>query len=113
MSSSQVVRFVPSEHESLLPGARDLQIACVLKDHTLARFLPPFPPEKRSAMLITWQTYGEAVAAGRRHILLHVTTEDGVDKVTGVVTLGMSSAETGPFRGDVELLLVSPDHRLQ
>lgn len=37
--------------------------------------------------------------------------ETGESEITGYVMLGMPFAETGPFRGSVEKLLVLPEHR--
>lgn len=31
--------------------------------------------------------------------------------IAGIVELGMTEADTGPFRGDLEMLMVSPKYR--
>lgn len=42
---------------------------------------------------------------------LAINEKSGEEEVAGVVMLGMPFAQTGPFRGVVEKLLVRPEYR--
>lgn len=60
-----------------------------------------------------WEARAQEVVAGRRVIVMQLIPNDetGNEELAGYVALSMPETETGPFRGEVEKLLVSPDHR--
>ena len=96
-----------SSHSDLLAQFASLHIACITGDHTIATFTPPLSHLKIHAW---WQKRANQVETGSRDILF-VMAPDEPRAVTGVVVLSKPGAETGPFRGMVEKLLVSPDWR--
>lgn len=109
-----------------LSGIARVHASCILLDGTLATFIPPLCPE----VLMTWWTarWEEAQRSERVIIVvladpsdpqidlsLAVTQDSGINAlpptIAGVVSLVMPFSQTGPFRGTVEKLLVSPSHR--
>jgi ribosomal protein S18 acetylase RimI-like enzyme len=60
-----------------------------------------------------WKARLAQISTGHRITLLALASSDGKQDtdVAGIVELGMSEAETGPFRGDLEMLMVSPKYR--
>lgn len=102
----QPTRYDPS-HSDLLLQFASLHIACITRDHTIATFLPPLSHLKIDTW---WQDRANEVISGSREILF-VMAPNKSREVTGVVMLREAEAETGPFRGMVEKLLVSPDWR--
>ena len=96
-------------HQHLLPSFVDIHIDCIKTDQTTATFRPPLKPEK---MLAWWHSRGEETAAGHRSIIM-LLADSGTDadELAGYVMLEKPVTETGPFRGNVEKLLVSPNHR--
>ena len=53
------------------------------------------------------------VSEGTREIVIQMAPNatTGKEEVAGYVMLGMPFAQTAPFRGTVEKLLVTPEHR--
>lgn len=122
----------------IIAGIAYLHAHCILYDGTLATYLPPLSFAK---LIGFWIRNLEEVEAGRRHIVVQLmavssrtaNTEgavfaadesgqktvpaptleiDGLDyEVAGVVSLYMPETETGPFRGLIEKLFASPNHR--
>lgn len=81
----------------------------------IGTFLPPLNHEK---LLAWWKERIAEVNAGTRVIiLLLLESQPGSrakgPELMGVVMLGMPKTETGPFRGYVEKLLISPKYRRQ
>lgn len=113
-------------HPDILPSIARLHASCILIDGTLATFLPPLNPDILSKW---WSTRWYECQRGDRSIIIvlanpsdatidtkpAVTDDPGVNAlpstVCGVVSLSTPPSETGPFRGIVEKLLVSPSHR--
>jgi ribosomal protein S18 acetylase RimI-like enzyme len=112
MSTTKITVFDPSIHGHLLPALVDLHVDCIEDDNSLMRFHPPFDEEKRGKMLRFWEARTGLIAEGLkiRFMTMDVST-DGVESLSGVVELGMPESDTGPFRGDVEMLMISPAHR--
>lgn len=112
MANTKITVFDPKNHRHLLPALVDLHVDCIEDDNSLMRFHPPFNKEKREKMLRFWEARTALIADGLkiRFITLDVSTE-GVESLSGVVELGMPESDTGPFRGDVEMLMISPAHR--
>jgi ribosomal protein S18 acetylase RimI-like enzyme len=110
----QAIVFDPIKHHHLLPQFTEVHMACITVDYTIATFLPPLQHTK---MLKWWEGRAAEVVAGVRSIVfLQSSSSDGSDsndgaKVAGVVMLSKPPSETGPFRGFVEKLLVSPSFR--
>ena len=114
LASSYYV-FSSAEHAHLVPYLAALHASCVTNDHTISTFLPPLNHEK---LLAWWKDrIAEANAGTRAILLLLLASEPGAraqgPELVGVVMLDMPASETGPFRGRVEDLLVSPKYRLQ
>lgn len=107
-----------------------LHATCILNDHTMATFIPPLSFER---MRERWRTFLSEAKAGKRVILVCVSAIDerreaphdvrapfdakelpslaSGEEVAGTVSLSMPESETGPFRGLVQNLFVSPYHR--
>lgn len=98
--------FNPSAHAHLISQFVDLQIACIESDRMVADYLLPLNRERMSQW---WAEKAAQVAAeaGSRHIIFMEENS----QATGIVMLQMNTTETGGFRGEVQKLLVSPQHR--
>ena len=96
-----------SSYSDLLAQYASIHIACIAHDHTTATFVPPLSHAKIPTW---WQDRANKVISGSREILF-VLALDEPRIVIGVVMLSKPQAETGPFRGMVENLLVSPKWR--
>lgn len=110
-----IIEYSHSRDNDLIPQLIRIHMSCVLNDHMLARFLPPFGDAKKQRMYEFYLQRLEAVKAGTQHLFLCVDGEansSGIPRVVmGMVFLSKPAAETGPFRAGVELLMVSRDHR--
>ncbi|KAJ7111890.1 hypothetical protein C8R44DRAFT_254755 [Mycena epipterygia] len=110
-SMDSIIVFNPAnpEHVALIPAFADIHIACIETDHTIANFLPPL---KRD-VIIDWWKERAADAADKKRIIFMALAEDpqGCQQLAGYVILFRPLTETGPFRGSVEKLLVSPNFR--
>jgi len=124
--------------DTILKGITHLHAACILHDHTMATFLPPLSHDTMHAW---WRDRLGEVTSRRRHMIVCLaptsartasvpspfesqehaspvmsmppSTSSGPPEldVAGVVSLSMPETQTGPFRGLVEKLFVSPNHR--
>ncbi|KAL0933157.1 Acetyltransferase [Colletotrichum truncatum] len=105
--------FSPADHTHLIPYLAALHAACISQDRTLATFLPPLSHEK----LLGWwkERIAEVIDGTRLMLILLDESEPGSKpkgtELMGVVMLWMPYSETGPFRGFVEKLLISPKFR--
>ncbi|KAJ7070000.1 hypothetical protein C8F01DRAFT_540143 [Mycena amicta] len=98
-----------SSHTALIPALVDIHVACIEVDNTIATFTPPLSRDK---MVRWWEGMVEDARTGRRVIFLaFATAEDQQPQLAGYVILYRPRTETGPFRGPVEKLLVSPSFR--
>ncbi|KAL6862035.1 putative acetyltransferase [Trichoderma novae-zelandiae] len=114
MENITIIRFSPSNHSHLIPAIVQMHIACIQSDGALLRFLPPFTPEKRQKMEAFWNDRLSQISTGRRIALIALASTEGNDDhgdLAGIIELGMPDADTGPFRGDLEMLMVSPRYR--
>ncbi|PON25399.1 acetyltransferase [Trichoderma gamsii] len=113
MEQINIVRFSPSEHDKFLPAIIQMHIDCIESDGALLRFHPPFALEKRQKMEAFWKARLSQIPTGHRITLIALTSSDGQQEtdIAGIVELGMPEADTGPFRGDLEMLMVSPKYR--
>ncbi|KAJ9624083.1 hypothetical protein H2203_005531 [Taxawa tesnikishii (nom. ined.)] len=102
--------YDPTVHTHLLPSFAALQITCILTDHTIATFLPPFSSLADERVISWWHSRSAQVSNGTRVICMQLTP-DGV--LAGYVMLNLTGKgyETGPHRGEVEKLLVHPNFR--
>lgn len=105
--------FDPLEDKSLLPQLAQIQADCIINDGQLATFLPPLDLVK---MTNYWIDLSEQVEKGEMAIILQMSSDGNntagqADEVAGYVGLKMPFAETGPFRGIVVKLMVSPKFR--
>lgn len=107
--------YNPSTDSPLLPQLARIQAACILSDGQLATFLPPFD---MSAMTTYWQHSARNAGviptlerpSGCEIVLQMAPREEG-EVVAGYVVLSMAWSQTGPFRGEVLKLMVSPERR--
>jgi GNAT superfamily N-acetyltransferase len=81
----------------------------------MANFLPPL---KHDLMTEWWirrcnETSNTDIISGERYIVMQLAPNPttGEEEVAGIVMLAAPFNETGPFRGNVEKLLVCPQHR--
>ena len=125
----EAVLLTPDLIESkpdILSGIARVHASCILIDGTLATFLPPLNPE---VLTKWWTACWKEVQRNERYIV--IVLADASDSntnaslatapdpainalpttIAGVVSLAIPFSETGPFRGTVEKLLVSPSHR--
>jgi len=120
----------------ILNGIVQLHAHCILHDGIMATYLPPLSWPK---LLSYWHERLDHVFKGLRHIIVSllslssrsakvpdpvfaadgsepvpaplITLNGEVYEVAGVVVLHKPISETGPFRGEVEKLFTSPNHR--
>lgn len=133
-SSHQIEQLTSDDPRSaaLLERIVHLHAACILNDHTMATFIPPL---SLARMRERWRSFLDEASAGKRVILVSTSslekrTSTPADfqlpfgahdwsllspdeELTGTVSLSMPASETGPFRGLVQNLFVSPFHRRQ
>lgn len=105
------VIFNPELHSHLGPSFANVHAACITTaPYTIATFLPPLDDGRVTKW---WEDRFKEVVDGRRVIIMQMAPNatTGEPELAGYVGLYMPITETGPFRADVEKLLVSPDHR--
>ena len=103
--------FDPVKDKHLIPQLAQIHADCIMSDHTIANFLPPLDHTK---LINYWLTRSSHIEEGEREIIIQATpdaTIRGKEDLMGYVSLHMPPSETGPFRGRIEKLLVSPKHR--
>ena len=133
--SFKTIVFDPKNptHSNYISSIATLHATCITTDKTILTFLPPLSHPK----IVNWWTDLAKQTAGdspERFIILCLVfkdgsssvddnvenrdgdgdgdgDEEGEEEVAGVVMLHSSFSETGSFRGSVEKLIVSPDHR--
>ncbi|KAH8820745.1 acyl-CoA N-acyltransferase [Xylogone sp. PMI_703] len=118
MEPIQISQLDPTRHEWLIPALVELHIDSILGDNALMRYHPPFDAEKRAKMLSFWKERIDQVRSKRRIIIVATTANSSQEQGKGVendlcavVELSTPDADTGPFRGDIEMLMVSPKYR--
>lgn len=99
------VLYNPVKHSRLIPSLAKIHKDCIERDGTISTFLPPLSDEK---MISWWATQLDQVPESRFVVM---TLDEGENQATAVVMCSMPRSDTGPFRGLVENLHVSPDHR--
>ncbi len=121
MSSITIKPYNPKTHTSLIPQIVSLHITTILKDNIVMRFHPPFTAQKRQQVLDFWTARldPEAIEKGERTSLLALSTpaqshsQDAEPVLAGMVDLltPTNALDTGPFRAELEILMVHPDFR--
>ena len=115
------ILFDPSDaqHKFLFPQMAEIHMACIETDKTIATFLPPLDHDR----ITKWyEEEARPVEYGASEIVMQfVPVGEGSNtrKVLGGFVMlkrrinadGKLTTETGPFRGDILKLLVSPNHR--
>lgn len=111
---TEIVLYEAQKHEHLIPSFVEVHIACTLENgQTLAYFRPPFTPARRDMMHKFWEERLALTKPGGSDEVVIAFNEDpqGEKKLSGFVQLHMPWSESGPFRGYVQTLCVSPDFR--
>lgn len=111
MAEPEIVVYDPAKHHHLLPALVELHVRCIQFDKALLRFHPPFTASQRERMLSFWEERHEQAALNRMTIILSLANVETSVEIAGVVELATPEADTGPFRADIEMLMVSPDYR--
>lgn len=106
----QPARVFDLEHDMhLIPQMAQVHHDCIVNDFTMVTFLPPLDLSK---IIDYWQGWTEEMRAGGRVLFIQcVKHESRPEEVAGVVCLNLPVSGTGPFRSQVNKLLVSPKHR--
>ncbi|KAJ7447141.1 acetyltransferase [Mycena galericulata] len=97
------------EHVALIPSFADIHITCIEIDHTIQTFMPPL---NRDVIINWWKERAAEAATGKRIIIMAFDEDPaGQKQLAGCVMLFRPLTETGPFRGSIQKLLVSPNFR--
>lgn len=127
------LQLLTPEHpaaDAIVDAIVDLHASCIINDHTMATFIPPLSYERMRAR---WDDFLKETVSGSRIVLVWICAVkdrsqefgtivmpfDGLkptevalgEEIAGTVSLSMPTSETGPFRGLVGNLFVSPYHR--
>ncbi|TVY14514.1 Acetyltransferase [Lachnellula arida] len=105
------ILFDPKTQAHLIPSFVHIHKSCITSPpYTIATFLPPLRDDK---MISWWQDRCQEVEKGERDIIMQMALNEKTEEneLAGFVMLGKPFAETGPFRGSVEKLLVLPEYR--
>ncbi len=116
---------------TILDGAAYIHASCILHDNTMATFLPPL---SHAQMYQHWDSLLAETSSGGRLIIIYLSPissrTPGLEikspfsprtwpvleaaeslEVSGIISLSLPTSQTGPFRGLVQKLFVSPLHR--
>lgn len=107
------VLFNPALHSHLIPSFASIHAACITTEpYMMATFLPPLDLK---VMEKWWESRIQEQVQGSRKIILQLAPNPTSEKpeLAGYVMLAMPWSQTGPFRGIVEKLIVSPEHRMK
>lgn len=105
--------FNAKDHGHLTPWLAGLHAQCITSDKLISAFMPPLSQEK----LLSWwkDRIAETIAGTRVIIMLLLDTHPGTkvpgDALVGVAMLSLPHLETGPFRANIESILVSTKYR--
>jgi len=106
-------RLFTENETHLIPYLAAIHANCITSDHSIVTFLPPLDQDK---LLKFWKDVIADIREGKRFMVLLFDesepqpTQSGL-QLMGAVTLSIPYSETGPFRGWVEKLIVSPKFR--
>jgi GNAT superfamily N-acetyltransferase len=110
------ILYDASRHEHLIPSMVTCHADCItFEPFMIANFLPPLNNE----LMTEWwrrrcnETMNDDLISGTRYVILQLAPNPttGDEEVAGIVMLASAFNENGNFRGMVEKLLVSPQHR--
>ncbi|KAK3686594.1 hypothetical protein LTR37_019655 [Vermiconidia calcicola] len=118
------------ECTAILDSIVNLHASCILNDHTVATFIPPLSQEQ---MHQRWMHLLKETTSGLRIIIVYISNVEDRNEslhdvvlpfgaiewpqispgkeVSGTASLSLPKTETGPFRGLVQNLFVSPHYR--
>ncbi|RMY47915.1 hypothetical protein D0865_08396 [Hortaea werneckii] len=99
------VLFEPSRHQAMVD-----QLAAIHRRNTGNLLTRRERNSGHNQNNQKWSERSEQVTKGAREIIVQFT-DPTQSEVAGFVSLDMPFSETGPFRGMVEKMLVSPRHR--
>lgn len=134
MSSIAIIPYNPQMHSSLIPQIVSLHITTILTDNIVMRFHPPFTSQKHQQVLDFWtaRLNAKEIESGQRTTLLGISTLPQSKEANGSSSdrpglapsttepslVGMvelltptNALDTGPFRAELEILMVHPDFR--
>lgn len=97
-------------HTHLLEQFVTIHDDCIVHDHQLLTFLPDETTGRvdRTKLIKYWQQEATAVRDGLKDVIVQMSDDKRQGVVAGLVVLYKPPSETGPFRGVVEKLMVSP-----
>ena len=101
----------PKLHSHFIPQFVKIHQQCITAaPYTIATFLPPLDTP---SMEQWWESRFQEAVDGLRTVIMQLAQNKvtGEEELAGYVMLGKPISQTGPFRGIVEKLLVSPRHR--
>lgn len=110
---AQATIFDPKEHSHLTPYLAGLHAQCITRDLMTGSFLPPLANDK---LLNYWKDrMAEAKEGTRVIVLLLIGVAPAArvqgDNLVGVAMLATPHSPSGPFRAQVEHLLVATKYR--
>lgn len=106
-------RLFTDNETHLIPYLAAIHANCITADHSIVTFLPPLDQDK---LLKFWKDVIADIREGKRFMVLLFDESESHPpqsglQLMGAVTLSVPYSETGPFRGWVEKLVVSPKFR--
>lgn len=114
---SEIIIFDSDKHGHLVQSFADIHIACTeAEPMTLANFVLPFTSERKARVRKYWEErLALAQPGGTDTIVMAFTKPENSNdaQLSGYVILQQPVSESGPHRGDVQKLFVSPDFRRQ
>ena len=113
---ADIVVYETEKHRHLAQSFVDIHMACTIDDpRTVANFTLPFTPERQTRMREYWEHRLHEARPGSTDTIIMAFSKNtkGDAVLSGYVTLHQPVTESGPFRGLVQRLFVSPDFRRQ
>ncbi|PKS09113.1 hypothetical protein jhhlp_003727 [Lomentospora prolificans] len=106
-------RLFTENETHLIPYLAAIHANCITADHSIVTFLPPVDQDK---LLKFWKDVIADIREDKRFMILLFDESEPQPpqsglQLMGAVTLSVPYSETGPFRGWVEKLIVSPKFR--
>jgi GNAT superfamily N-acetyltransferase len=108
--------FSQEQHGHLVPYIAALHASCITADHMAGPFVPPLKHEK----LLAWwkERIAEANRGARVIVILFAsaattTSSASGSAIRGIAMLKLDDTETGPFRAEMDAVLVQQSARRQ
>ena len=111
--TTETEKFDITQHAHFIPSFAQLHYDVIEYDQVSMTFLPPLDLAKVERY---WQEDAAETHLGkkRKTIFMEIMNDaEGKQTLVGLVVLAKLLTETGPFRAEMEKLLVSPKHRQQ